>query len=290
MPAENNDVLLVTTTLLGDMQVGKTALRTHLVGKEAFSEAYAATIGVDFGVKLTDLPNDKGTVKLQLWDISGDPRFSTITSTYLNGIHAILLCFDITSRDSFDNLETHLAKARNNSSDAPIFVVGLKADLGETRKVSVEEAEQFSKYNNCVSYTEASAKTGANVEKLFQTVAGTVYDKHVANAASYKKADELNQFGLHAKSEKNNHPSAISRILNGGANLCYVASAALFVAAAVTWFTPGMQHLTPFLAAAGLAALTVGFAADIMSYCAAGTTVTSSNTQEDDVISKSLGY
>lgn len=41
----------------------------------------------------------------QLWDTAGQERFRTITSSYYRGANAVLLVFDVTSRDSFEKIE-----------------------------------------------------------------------------------------------------------------------------------------------------------------------------------------
>lgn len=56
--------------VVGDGQVGKTSIVKKYV-HDSFSNAYKATIGADFGVKLLQFPNEKMTVYLQLWDIQG---------------------------------------------------------------------------------------------------------------------------------------------------------------------------------------------------------------------------
>ena len=47
---------------------------------------------------------DEQIVKLQIWDTSGLERFRTLTSTYYRTAHGIIIVYDVTDRDSFDNV------------------------------------------------------------------------------------------------------------------------------------------------------------------------------------------
>jgi len=44
-------------------------------------------------------------VKLQIWDTAGQERFRTITGAYYKGAHAIILVYDITRRESFEDID-----------------------------------------------------------------------------------------------------------------------------------------------------------------------------------------
>lgn len=59
-------------------------------------------IGIDFKQKIINL--DGVPVKLQIWDTAGQERFRTLTTAYYRGAMGILLMYDITSLESFNNL------------------------------------------------------------------------------------------------------------------------------------------------------------------------------------------
>lgn len=58
--------------------------------------------GVDFKQKIIDL--DGIPIKLQIWDTAGQERFRTLTTAYYRGAMGILLMYDVTSVESFNNL------------------------------------------------------------------------------------------------------------------------------------------------------------------------------------------
>ena len=75
---------------------------------DTFSDNIQSTIGVDFKVKHSTV--DGLRVKLTVWDTAGQERFRTLTSSYYRGAHAVLLVYDVTRRDTFENLAEWLAE------------------------------------------------------------------------------------------------------------------------------------------------------------------------------------
>jgi Ras-related protein Rab-28 len=71
---------------------------------DSFAPSYKQTIGVDFFIKQITLPGDI-RVALQLWDIGGQSIGGKMINNYIYGAHAIVLCYDITNQDSFQDLE-----------------------------------------------------------------------------------------------------------------------------------------------------------------------------------------
>ena len=63
-----------------------------------------ATIGIDFLTK-TVYCDDK-MVRLQLWDTAGQERFRSLIPSYINDSQVAVVCYDITSRPSFENVKS----------------------------------------------------------------------------------------------------------------------------------------------------------------------------------------
>ena len=98
---------VMKTVLCGDPNVGKESIRRQYLG-QGFQSTYLMTIGADFAVKSTTI-NYNGicySVKFQIWDLAGQPRFGTVRSVYYYGCLGALLVFDVTRPDTFTNLES----------------------------------------------------------------------------------------------------------------------------------------------------------------------------------------
>mmetsp|Transcript_49208 Transcript_49208/g.71860 ORF Transcript_49208/g.71860 Transcript_49208/m.71860 type:complete len:109 (+) Transcript_49208:102-428(+) len=91
--------------LIGDSGVGKSCLLLRFAD-DTYTESYISTIGVDF--KIRTITQDSKTVKLQIWDTAGQERFRTITSSYYRGAHGIIVVYDVTDMESFNNVKQWL--------------------------------------------------------------------------------------------------------------------------------------------------------------------------------------
>ena len=150
--------------LLGDAGVGKTSILTRFCDN-TFKESYNNTIGVDF--RLVTLKYKDIISKLHLWDTAGQERFRSLTLNYLHNSHGFLFIFDITNKDSFDNIVNWINLSFDNNKNSVInFLIGNKCDQNSSRKVEESEAQQFAKEKGLI-YLETSAKSDENIQKLF---------------------------------------------------------------------------------------------------------------------------
>merc|ERR1712032_79543 len=132
-------------------------------------------IGVEFGTKIVSLGNRQ--IKLQIWDTAGQERYRAVTRSYYRGAVGALILYDVTSRDSYNNLPTWLQDAREQAwKDISIIAIGNKRDLKEERQVSFLEATRFAQEQD-ILFLETSALTGENVQEVFHTLAQRILNK-----------------------------------------------------------------------------------------------------------------
>ena len=163
--------------VIGDSGVGKSCL-TNKATKNIFESTYNATVGFEFftfNIKIKEK-----IVKLQIWDTCGQELYrSLITNFYRNSSLAIIV-YAINSKTSYENIEMWLKELRTHSNpDAKVFLIGNKADLEKERVISIEEGEKFKEQNKLHFFTEASAKTGLNAQKIFVQAAYTLYQDYL---------------------------------------------------------------------------------------------------------------
>eukprot|EP01012_Entosiphon_sulcatum_P033568 TRINITY_DN424_c0_g1_i2.p2 TRINITY_DN424_c0_g1~~TRINITY_DN424_c0_g1_i2.p2 ORF type:complete len:148 (-),score=35.14 TRINITY_DN424_c0_g1_i2:71-514(-) len=94
--------LIFKIIVIGNSGVGKTSL-VHRFVDDNFSSEFQSTIGVDFKIHMMTV--DGQVVKLQLWDTAGQERFQGITKSFYRGANGILVCFDVSSRASFEAVD-----------------------------------------------------------------------------------------------------------------------------------------------------------------------------------------
>eukprot|EP01084_Bolivina_argentea_P032766 60660_1 len=153
--------------LIGDPGVGKSSILLRFAD-DNFMDNYINTIGVDFRVKT--LTVDEKLVKLQIWDTAGCERFRTIQSAYYRGAHAIIVVYDITNEQTFDDVKQWLFEIDRYANDeVVIFIVGTKVDLQNERIVNFDKGNSFAKEYG-FKFCEVSAKSGENIRQLFNSV------------------------------------------------------------------------------------------------------------------------
>ena len=164
--------------LIGDSGVGKSCLLLRFMD-ETYTDSYISTIGVDFRIRSIEV--DGKHIKLQIWDTAGQERFRTITSSYYRGANGIIVVYDITDKESFENIKQWLQEIERYASDSVIaLLIGNKSDLKENRQVSRHTAQEFSQYNN-MDFLETSAKENKNVGNFFVRIAQKILEKQDAN-------------------------------------------------------------------------------------------------------------
>merc|ERR1711861_77502 len=178
--------VLLKVIILGDSSVGKTSLMNQYVN-EKFNTQYKATIGADFLTKEVSL--EERVVTMQIWDTAGQERFQSLGVAFYRGADACILVFDLTSKKSFDNLDTwreeFLVQSGPAETDSfPFVVLGNKCDLKDTRTVNNKSAIEYCKSKKIMSkdeetpmYFETSAKDAKDVTKAFTTVATLALEK-----------------------------------------------------------------------------------------------------------------
>ncbi|CAF1103647.1 unnamed protein product, partial [Didymodactylos carnosus] len=152
--------------LIGDSGVGKSCLLLRFAD-DTYTESYISTIGVDFKIRTIDLEGK--TIKLQIWDTAGQERFRTITSSYYRGAHGIIVVYDVTDQESFNNVKQWLQEIDRYASDqVNKLLVGNKCDLTAKKAVDYVKAKEYADSLN-IKFLETSAKNATNVEQAFMT-------------------------------------------------------------------------------------------------------------------------
>ncbi|BFG23090.1 hypothetical protein CerSpe_093640 [Prunus speciosa] len=160
--------------LIGDSGVGKSCLLLRFAD-DSYLDSYISTIGVDF--KIRTVEQDGKTIKLQIWDTAGQERFRTITSSYYRGAHGIIIVYDVTDQESFNNVKQWLNEIdRYASENVNKLLVGNKADLTANKVVSYETAKAFADEIG-IPFMETSAKNATNVEQAFMAMAAEIKNR-----------------------------------------------------------------------------------------------------------------
>jgi small GTP-binding protein len=149
---------------LGDFAVGKTSLIRRFV-EGNFDDRYLSTIGVKVLRKTLRAADED--IHLLVWDMAGDDRFAQVQTSYLSGSAGAVIVADLTRHETLASLAQLAGQVRRLNPKAALVFVGNKCDLVEEIEISVAElqAQADACSARCLV---ASAKTGAQVEAIFQ--------------------------------------------------------------------------------------------------------------------------
>ena len=148
--------------IIGDTSVGKTNFLFRFIDGK-FNQIYQPTIGIDYKSIIRVLPKTRKKVKIQFWDTAGQERYKSLNKIYFQRVQGIILMYDITKRESFENLDSWRNLIFDNVDNIPVALIGNKLDIAdEKRIVEVEEGKSFADENGFLFY-ETSALNGKNV-------------------------------------------------------------------------------------------------------------------------------
>ena len=210
---------LLKYIIIGDSAVGKSNILTQYV-YEKFSEEFQSTLGVEFAAKNAVIDNK--VYRIQIWDTAGAESFRSITRAYYKNSVCAFIVYDITKRETFENVQVWLDDIKNQCPQTVLLVlVGNKLDLENERQISYEEGESFAQKNN-MYFFETSAKTGINIENLFLKSAETIneriqedfYDLSTGNCG-IKIGNEVNSDNIVLNKEN------VTKSDNNGGKCCY---------------------------------------------------------------------
>ncbi|KAL2227475.1 ras-related protein Rab2BV [Sesamum indicum] len=163
---------LFKIVLIGDSGVGKSNILSRFTRNEFCLES-KSTIGVEFATRTLQVEGK--TVKAQIWDTAGQERYRAITSAYYRGAVGALVVYDMTKRQTFENVQRWLRELRDHAdSNIVIMLAGNKSDLNHLRVVTEHDAQAFAEKEG-LSFLETSALEAHNVEKAFQTILLDIY-------------------------------------------------------------------------------------------------------------------
>jgi len=165
---------LFKTVFVGNTNTGKTSALLSLQNQYKHNMEQQSTIGVEFGIILKKI--NKKNIKFCVWDTAGQEKFNAITQSFYRDTSIVVIFFDLTNRQSFNNV-IHWINDANKFAPASktLILVGNKLDL-KNRCISYNEAYNFAEHHN-ILYEEISVVNKINLENILYKPAMIILDK-----------------------------------------------------------------------------------------------------------------
>ena len=196
-PLEGSGKKLV---FIGDPGVGKTCIISRFL-KGTFDADQITTVGASYATKTIKISETNESLTLDIWDTAGQEKYRSLTRIFFQGAKLAILVYDITRKDSFENLKNVWLKELKDHADKNVVlgVAGNKSDLYEKEEVPEQEAREFAKSIGAI-FCLTSAQSNSGIEELFEEMGKKFLDPN--STTNESENQNLDQAHKQKKDEK----------------------------------------------------------------------------------------
>ena len=160
--------------VLGDFGVGKSSLIYRYLNNKFKKDIQEDSTKSENNLKIIQI-DENLRIKLNIWDTAGMEKNGKIVKRYYVDSYGALVVFDLTNKQSFDNIKSWINDLKENCPRDIVFCVAAnKSDLIEDRKITYEEIKELMQDD---LYYEVSSKNGNNVSLAFEQLAYNIIEK-----------------------------------------------------------------------------------------------------------------
>ena len=157
---------LFKVVLVGDSGVGKTSILQQF-SFGCFKHSNPSTTCAMLLTKSLEIPEENATIKFALWDTAGQEKYRNLTSIYYRDAAAVIIVYDITKMESFENSKLWLEEVKEKvKPNTIISLVGNKTDMIDNEEVDIELANGFADENG-LKFHVSSAKSDNGIKDIF---------------------------------------------------------------------------------------------------------------------------
>ena len=133
-------------------------------------------------------------------DTAGQERFKSINTSYYRKADCCLLVYDISERNTFDELKSYfIGKIKEKcKKDIQVILLGNKTDLENKRKIPSEEGCKLALENNYI-FLETSCLKNTNVADAFETLIEITNREAIKNRNEKPNPEQSNNITITKK-------------------------------------------------------------------------------------------
>jgi small GTP-binding protein len=171
--------------MIGDSQAGKTTIVCNLSGHPIDSPL--PTVGVAVTQNLTiRCASHPTNITINLWDTAGQERYRSLGPMYYKNADAAVAVFDLSNRESFENLDNWVQTYCDVVASGIVCVLGNKSDLRVERVVTDAQIQAYVQPNN-FPYFATSAKTGDGIQEAFAQLADDLLERESSAKPTHRE-------------------------------------------------------------------------------------------------------
>ena len=193
-----NKVIKYKIILLGNSGVGKTSIFKRLL-TDKFKGNYSPNIGIELEEYNVKYKNNK--YKIRLYDTCGAERHRALTKMYLKNTDGVIFVFDITDKDSFEDLTMWYNLLKEEQEKIIGILIGNKTDINsEERQINIIDSKSFANEHN-LKYFECSAKEDKYIKKAFVSLLNEI----IESKALYNSLSSIGSIDSVETNNQENH-------------------------------------------------------------------------------------
>ena len=186
--------IILKVVLIGETAVGKSSIINRFI-KNQFYNNFTPTMSGTCVTKEIFYEQYNKILKYEIWDTAGQEKYRSLTKMFYKDASIVILVFDITRKDTFEEIRDFWLKQvkENSNEDIVISLVGNKEDNYEYEDIDNNNIELFVNQINCL-YKKVSAKSGFGIENLFYDIGlkylePEKYNTFLSKSVEYKKGN-----------------------------------------------------------------------------------------------------
>ena len=159
--------------LVGNSKVGKSSIIAQYV-KGEFDQDIQPSLSAQF-IRKEIKKSDQSSITVDLWDLAGGEKFRSLAKIFFKDSKAILLVYDETDEDSFNELKNFWYEQVKNLGFI-LAVVANKCDLSD-KKIKEEDGKKYAESIEAMFF-EISAKENIGISNMFEKIAEEAKNKN----------------------------------------------------------------------------------------------------------------
>lgn len=185
---DSGELASAKVVILGETATGKSCMIARFVS-DKFVENFVPTMGGCFSTKDVKIDELNKTIRFEIWDTAGQEKYRTINKIYYQDAAAAILVYDITRKDTFEEVKNYWFNEVKYNSNPKIVIAlaGNKSDLYEYEDIKLKKAQKFADENDLI-FKSTSSLNGNGISDLFKNIAIKIFDKdHYEELVGSKK-------------------------------------------------------------------------------------------------------
>ncbi len=162
----------ITITLLGNLATGKTSFIHNLKNENILD--IKATIAIESFTMVGEIDNEKITINIL--DTMGQEKYKSLRKDVYKKADGFLIFFDVTNKESFNEIDNFYNEIENNSDSKEIILLGNKIDENEKRIVKKQDAKDKAEKLK-INYYEICCLNGINIIEVLNEITLNSYNR-----------------------------------------------------------------------------------------------------------------